>query len=209
MEIAILYKYMQPRLRFSTILYKVLSYTESLNLYAESVCTGSSTVEVIAAGVLWSKAVVIVESVVVESVIMESIVVELSKSQPKVYILSNAIESKNIGNRMLYLLYLPLLFLPSVANTYLPILYKGSPQWYNRPPKCTILFAHTILFNILSLSAVSTVSFDLSFRFWLILLWLSTVDDLGFTRPTVITSWTELDCELWLSGGYGCPMARL
>ena len=88
---------------------------------------------------------------------MESIVVELSKSQPKVYILSNAIESKNIGNRMLYLLYLPLLFLPSVANTYLPILYKGSPQWYNRPPKCTILFAHTILFNILSLSAVSTV----------------------------------------------------
>ena len=153
---------MQPRLRFSTILYKVLSYTESLNLYAESVCTGSSivvldvlsTVEVIAVGVLWSEAVVIVESVVMESVIMESIAVELSKSQPKVYILSNAIESKNM---MLYLLYLPLLFLLSVANTYLPILYKGSRQWYNRPPKCTILFAHTILFNILSLSAVSTV----------------------------------------------------
>ena len=37
MEIAILYKYMQPRLRFSTILYKVLSYTESLNLYADPV----------------------------------------------------------------------------------------------------------------------------------------------------------------------------
>ena len=59
--------------------------------------------EVIAVGILWSEAVVIVESVVVESVIMELAVVELSKSQPKVYILSNAIESENIGNRMLYL----------------------------------------------------------------------------------------------------------
>ena len=37
MEIAILYKYMRPRLRFSTTLYKVLSYTESLNLFTESV----------------------------------------------------------------------------------------------------------------------------------------------------------------------------
>ena len=57
----------------------------------------------------------------------------------------------------LYYSYLPLLIPTFLCYTYPPILYKGSPQWYNRALKCTILFAHTILFSILSLSAVSTV----------------------------------------------------